>query len=96
MKFDYEYYVQKLELSGEAVVEYFHQELGSVTRYIYLPLDRGPEAIHQKIAEKFPVERFYAYWLVKQNVPSPLPIKGNLSIDFEDFFYTITDEKTGS
>lgn len=96
MKFEYEYFVQKLEPNGEAIVEYVHPDLGSITRYMVLPLDLGKEAIHQVIVEKFPVERFYANWLMTQQIVSPLPIKGKFSIDFEDSFYTITDEKTSS
>lgn len=93
MKLDYEYIVQKLEPNGHAIIEYQHPELGSVSVYMMLPLDR-PDQIHRKIIERFPVEAFYSNWLARHPVESPQEIRGTLSIDFDDYFYDIQHATT--
>ena len=93
MIFEYEYLVQSVTPGGDSIVEYTHPDLGSVTAYVFLPLDK-PELFHQKIAEAFPVNKFYGNWLKNQGVPSPGPLRGTLSIDFSDHFYGVQDEAT--
>lgn len=95
MKFEYDYHLQSLAPNGDAIVEYSHPSLGSRTVHMVLPLSQGLTAMKQKIAEKFPVEWFYSNWLMTQQIALPDQlVTGKITIDFEDFFYTVTDEKT--
>jgi hypothetical protein len=87
MREEYTYRVQSLNSDGRAVVEYKHATLGSVTRHMVLPYDRGPEQIHRKIVDEFPVDMFYSNMLRNHPQPAPMPIEGKMFIDFDDFVY---------
>jgi hypothetical protein len=95
MKFRYDYVVNNVDLEGWATVEYRNNELGWVSKQFFVPYHKGPEAVKQKIIEKFPHEVFYGRWM-KRNVPitkiSQAYIRGCVDMDFDDYFYDIQTE----
>jgi len=95
MKENFSYRVQKLEPNGHAVVEYEHPQLGTVIAFMILPLDRGEVAVRHKIIEGFPHESFYSNRLAANPVETQL-ISGTISIDLDDYFYSVMDETTSN
>jgi hypothetical protein len=89
----YTYEVKAVASDGWAVVEFKHEKLGAISQAVWLPYDMPKETIHRTIAEKFPVQAFYARHLAIQgNKTDPALIEGELNISFEDHFYDLQVE----
>lgn len=94
MKLNYEYRVHRVEPSGWATVEYKNESLGSITRVLLVPYDKGEEAIRRKIIQSFPLDLFYSRYL--QRSPSLHHLAdthpgGSMSVDFDDAFYDVME-----
>lgn len=90
MKFDYDYRVLSSGPDGYSHVEYVNPELGSVTRLVCLPHDRGEGAVRTRVLESFPTEVFYARYLATREYPVHF-VTGTMSVDFDDGFYDIME-----